>query len=118
MLDKSAHLDGAGHNKALATSLLGQGEASWAAVLAFYSALHYIDAYLADRGFRAGDHQRRSHYISTLRDLGPVGDPYRRLEVRAWWVRYELRVLDKAEVEALINKDLQQIEEHVLSLLR
>jgi hypothetical protein len=118
MLSRAAHLRGAARNKALAVSLLSQNEPDWAAVLAFYSALHLIDAYLAERNLRAGDHARRGNFIATTADLKPIHSQYRRLELRSRWVRYELQSLTTDDVEALLTRDLRQIEEHILRLLQ
>lgn len=111
------HLGAAEANKSLAITLLRQGHPEWAAVLVFYSALHFVEAYLASKDLHARSHEARWNYISKLTDLQPLYDPYRLLETRSRWARYELRRLSSADVQGFIDSELRQIEERVRALL-
>jgi hypothetical protein len=117
MPSEADYLTGAERNKALAVLLSEQEDPSWAAVLAFYSALHFINAYLAREGFFPGDHRTRGQYVARLQELKPIHSHYRRLEERSRWVRYELRRLHSVEVEGLILTDLATIEGVIRELL-
>jgi hypothetical protein len=117
MPSEAEHLAAAARNKALAQFLLQQDDASWAAVLAFYSALHYVSAYLERVDLRAHDHQSRARFMSRLSELKPIYEDYRKLETRSRWVRYDLRRLSVAEIESLLTGELARIENAISKLL-
>jgi hypothetical protein len=110
MPSEADHLSAAAQNRALATLLSEQADPSWGAVLAFYSALHLVSAYLAKHGYFPRDHGTRAGYIARSRELRPIYENYRRLEERSRWVRYDLRRLQARDVEQLISLDLAAIE--------
>jgi hypothetical protein len=101
----------------VARLLLEQNEPSGAVVLAFYSALHWIDAYLATRGLHPDSHLVRNRWTASLSDLKPAIDAYSRLRVRSEWVRYLGRRLTKDEAEALLTGQLESIKVHVKQLI-
>jgi uncharacterized protein YciW len=114
---RADHLRAAVKNKDLANFLIQHGEHQWAVVLAFYSALHFVEAYLAESGLSAGTHTERGNQMVKISALRGIHDHYRALQTRSEWVRYELKELSPKEVEALMNKNLQAIEQHIRQLL-
>jgi hypothetical protein len=117
MPSEADYLTGAERNKALAVLLSEQDDPSWAAVLAFYSALHFVNAYLARQGFFPRDHETRGGYITRLQELKPIYGHYRKLEERSRWVRYDLRRLQSVQVEQLLLHELATIETLIRKLL-
>lgn len=111
-----AHLRAARKNKALANTLLDTDH-EWAVVVAFYSALHFIQAYFVAQNLKPNTHAARENYIGRLRELQPVHGTYRKLQTRSEWVRYTLDPVSRAEATYIATKDLQEIEDHVLQLL-
>jgi hypothetical protein len=118
MPSEQEHLVGAASNRALAHVLLEHADPSWAAVLAFYCALHLVNAYLIRMGISVQSHRTRDTYIARMSDLIPIYENYRRLESHSRWVRYDLRKLSPAEVKRLMADDLAAIESTITNLLR
>jgi hypothetical protein len=118
MPSEQEHLVGAASNRALAQVLLEQADPSWAAVLAFYCALHLVNAYLTRMGISAHSHRTRNTYIARMTDLIPIYENYRRLEWQSRWVRYDLGKLSSVEVSRLMADDLAKIESTINNLLR
>src|SRR5690606_21992498 len=109
--EEEEHLAAARKNKVLAQLILEQEDPSWAAVLAFYSALHLVDAYLARQDIHPRSHEARQGCVARVSALRPLHHAYRKLETRSRWVRYDLRPLPSFEVEHLITEDLARIEQ-------
>ena len=57
----------------------------WLAILAFYAALHWLDAYFADRGLHPGNHRERNRAAQGL----PIWDEYYELYALSRIARYE-----------------------------
>lgn len=57
----------------------------WMAVLAFYAALHWLDAYLAHRGLHPTNHRERNRAAQGL----PIWDEYYELYAMSRIARYE-----------------------------
>lgn len=90
-----AHLLTAERNRVVAERLLGSNEggppsAEWATVVAFYSAVHLVNAYLWER-FRIEphNHQERSRFVAMTSDMRHFYGSYRRLRSLAFQARYE-----------------------------
>lgn len=118
MPPQQRHLRAAQQNEELARTLLAQNlSSSWAIVLAFYSALHWVDGFLAASGIHPQSHDQRGRYILRVQQLNPIHVPYRTLESRSRDVRYELIEPRSREAEALLAGELAAIESHVSRLL-
>lgn len=57
----------------------------WMAILAFYSALHWLDAYLAHEGLHPSNHRERNRAAQRL----PIWDEYYELYAISRIARYE-----------------------------
>jgi hypothetical protein len=115
MPDQDQHIEAAQANEATALSLLDSSP-SWAVVLAFYSALHWVDAYMAMLPLHPKDHTERDHYIQ-FEPLRPIYGTYRRLETRSREARYDLRPFTRSEAQTLLNNELARIRDYVRGLL-
>ena len=112
------HLSAAAHNKQLARNLLASLEPEWAAVLAFYSALHQVDAYFAQIALHPLNHEMRKSYIQRTGQLRQIYADYRTLESRSRDARYDLVRISPSAVQQLIDNELEAIEGVVQRLLR
>ena len=109
------HVRGAANFEALAYSLLPDSP-SWAVVVAFYSALHWIDAYLASaQSIHPKSHTERELCVRRT-ELRQVYDSYRLLNDRSRDARYDLRVFSADEARSLISIELSRIRAYVQTL--
>ena len=90
----------------------------WAVIGLFYSALHYVDAYLATQGLEnISNHGVRLNEVSRAENpLFPIYPYYRHLYQWSRWVRYDLIPCDKAEVEQLRDNEFSQVRDFVRAL--
>ena len=111
-LSSQEHLKKARDNSKFARSLQGSAlqHPEWVVVGAFYSALHYINAYLTSVGLEAGNHSKRMWYVSTIASLRPIQREYLRLTDKAWKVRYATSNITESEAQTLLDLDLNHIE--------
>ncbi len=87
----------------------------WICVMAFYSALHYVDAYLLRRhGIRRIHHEERNADVSQL--IREIEEEYLRLYNYGNNARYDkMRNLpDEEDSEQAATKDLLKIQEYIL----
>jgi hypothetical protein len=110
-------------NRSLATELLSTQMQTppfdWAVVIAFYAAVHYVNAYLWERDNRydPGNHKNRGAKVRTLPDLRPIRRQYRLLNGLAYDVRYvETYRLNLTTARSALN-DLRAIEAQIRPLL-
>ena len=85
--------------------------------MAFYSALHRVDAYLATQGIHPSNHRERERLVRTDADLRHIYDHYRTSRDRCDEARYQLRSFSQAEAAALIGDELIPIRDHIARLL-
>jgi uncharacterized protein (UPF0332 family) len=111
------HLRAAAENRALAESLYLSVHPGWGAVLAFYSALHLVDAFLATKDVHPESHRDREAAISRVSELRAIYPDYRALQNRSNDVRYRLKRLRSQEVRDLIDHELAAIESLIKRLL-
>ncbi len=92
----------------------------WVVVGAFYSAIHYVNAYLAKVNPKLvpNDHRNRKFFVTTVRELQPISRSYLRLSDKAREARYTMVSFNLRSSQELIDKDLTPIESHLLSLLQ
>jgi hypothetical protein len=90
--EPSRHLQWAKNNEELAESfnLDDSFEVDWAIVILFYSAVHYVDAYLSSRTRRQPDHAGREQEIQSDVLLSTMWREYRELKRMSRDARYEL----------------------------
>lgn len=123
MLDPKTqqHLDTAERNQALAYTLL-QSAASmqpspleWAAVVAFYSAVHFVNAFCWEtHTFEPGSHRGRRIEVGRHFPRA-VAASYRSLNDAGWDVRYmPLYTIAPADVSELLDLRLAAVRSAVL----
>ena len=110
------HLALAERNRNLARSLLGDEQplqaAEWAAVVAFYAALHFVNAYLWERyGREPAGHRERNHLVRTDPVLGRCQREYLRLADNAYHARYTVGFqISRRDAQTLIDLHLGRVE--------
>jgi hypothetical protein len=121
------HIDTAAYNRDLARSLLIPAVApglpkppyEWATVIAFYSAVHLVNAFLWER-YRVGprNHAERGHYVRTDPVLRRCAQAYARLLDVGFKSRYVRRYqIEPARANRLINFDLATVESVVMATI-
>jgi hypothetical protein len=114
---QARHLAAARRNEQFSRHLLGIPDyLEWAAISAFYSALHFVDAYLARRGLHPGDHGVRDSYLRRT-ELRNVYFAYRTLRTASEDYRYALRQAALDDVVALLDTHQAAIRRRVEDLL-
>ncbi|HLF77477.1 MAG TPA: hypothetical protein VJB57_08290 [Dehalococcoidia bacterium] len=117
MPSETRHVRAAQSNEALAVALIeSHRSSSWAVVLSFYSALHWVDSFLARSAIHPKSHGEREPFIKNTQ-LRPIFDAYRLLSSRSRDTRYELRNFTEAEARGFISEELTEIKAHVQRLL-
>lgn len=121
------HLDTARRNRDVATALIDSGSMlgvappplEWALVIAFYAAVHYVNAYLWEKlNYQPTDHATRAAAVARDATLRPISPAYVRLRELAFEARYRPGfVLPRAAVEMAVRSDLADIERRVLAAL-
>ncbi len=120
------HLQIAERNRELARALLDPSNASlrpspweWVAVVAFYAAVHYVNAYLWEtQGVDPGGHGRRGKEVQRNPRLAACFGSYQRLTGLAWSARYSRGfVLPEQDARDLVDVDYRLVETTVLTAL-
>lgn len=107
------HLRQAQHNLEFSASLDETKYADWIANGLFYAALHYVDAFLATRGYHPGRHDVRDGFVEKVAELKPIYDYYRGLKDGSRNARYYCPPgFSKPYVQQLRNH-LEQIRAHL-----
>jgi hypothetical protein len=106
------------HNREfLATFDLDNGPfLDWAVTVIFYTAVHLVEQFLAQRGQDLLSHQTRERFISQNVDLKPIWSAYRELKYQSERARYLVARFQPDEVKKLEGK-LRQVETHIQELL-
>jgi len=118
------HLRVAQRNRDLARALLAQSELQpepweWVAVVVFYAAVHYVNAYLWERYHVAPtNHDHRTHGVRNDTALSACAHSYEILKAEGFHARYnEGFTLTEAEARALLNGELRAVEATVMQAL-
>jgi hypothetical protein len=112
MPSKDAHLKKAHHNESFVQDL-DVGKTSykdWAVVGLFYAALHYLDAYLAQKNTHPISHEGRDGWIKNLTELYSIYKDYRELKEYRMDVSYKLIEYTEAEINRDIKPHLRSIK--------
>ena len=120
------HLMAAEQNRELTRALLAptgqrlrprRGE--WTGVIAFYSAVHYVNAFLWEaRRFAPKSHQERRGAFNREATLQPLLDNYRVLQAFSFDARYLVPFsASESEVRDLVDIDLRAVEGAILLAL-
>lgn len=110
------HLEQAERNEELANAISGLETrfTEWEVTALFYSALHYVSAFLATQGYEAKTHHERRNLIAQHTD---VSYEYDNLLQHSMDARYEMKKFTPEEVEGLRGDDFRHVKEEILALL-
>lgn len=118
------HLATAKRNHDLARTLLFSTDIQpppleWAVVIAFYAAVHYVNAYLWEKmQYAPRNHGERVNAVRTWTDLKVVSASYLLLQDYAYFSRYQPNFhVSKSEATDLIQNDLPAIQIAVMRAL-
>lgn len=110
MPSRDDHLNQAQHNLEFSESLDPASYPDWLATGLFYTALHYIDAFLAIKGIHPGKHDVRDNLVGKVRELRPLYNHYRALKDSSRTARYYPPVsFSLAHLQNLRDIHLEQI---------
>jgi len=114
MPDKSAHIGAARKNEKFADLILVHypDYREWAVVGYFYSAVHWIEAYLAIRNVHSFSHKDREYLIKGEPLLRKIDSEYYELKNQSKRARYSLKSFSDAEI-ADIAQNLLPIKETI-----
>ncbi len=114
MPERHEHLQRARDNELLAAQLKADVGFSndWAITMLFYSALHYVDAFLAGKRMHPLNHDDRDEEIERNGSLTDIYRHYRRLKDFSRSARYEIANYAKADVH-LARTKLEAIKNHL-----
>jgi uncharacterized protein (UPF0332 family) len=85
---KDAHLKQVAHNLTFFQSFDKNTFPDWAVTILFYSALHYVDAFLATHEIDPGSHVERDKMLRTVSQLRPLYNDYCFLKNQSHNARY------------------------------
>ena len=89
----------------------------WEVTALFYSALHYINAYLSLTGIPPRSHVDRSNVIVSNPALRELVNSYRELHERSLEARYDLVPISAELVDQLESVDFLRVKSHIRGLL-
>jgi len=121
MAAPAQHIERAKRNQQFAEHLdLGTTEfRDWIVVGYFYSALHWIDAYLVSINRPPGDnHGSRNTLTNTERELTPISRPYRLLYSYSRNVRYDLIDFSADRIRQDVIPKIHTVRSHLEQLLK
>ena len=84
----------------------------WALMALFYSALHYIEAFLAQSNIHCSNHTFRERQILNL--MPDLYEPYNDLKNDSMEARYQMRIFSADEIRNNMVPNLQVIKKYVL----
>ncbi len=118
MPSKTKHISIATKNERLFEYLDDSPFSEWAATGLFYSLLHYIEAYLADRSsHHSASHSDREPWMERISDLRTIYGKYRYLKDQSRQGRYFSLRFTSDEVEKLNSDYFQPAKSHLMGLL-
>jgi hypothetical protein len=117
MPDNVEHLKKAEHNEAFFNSLEIDKTPylDWLVNGIFYSAIHYIEAYLAIENKHSESHSARNIFIEEDPNLGRrfFRDLYRALRDDCYGGRYLMRVFTPDEIKKYLIPNFEQIKQYL-----
>lgn len=121
MPSKAEHISKAEHNENFATTLNSDGSypdyRDWVVTAYFYSAVHYVEAYLATLGKHSPDHRIRDADIGSDASLQPIYNDYRALKDDSTNARYSMWNPTPLDVTNGIKPGHEAIKAHLLSII-
>ena len=112
------YLRKAQQNKGFAHSVKGNDPASinWSIIAAFYSAVHFVNAFGAKYNKRYSDHRERNDDVRRNPQLEHLSDDYLDLHDLAWNARYTMRNYTSTERQEALQC-LEVVETELRKLL-
>ncbi|MFZ0298040.1 MAG: hypothetical protein WAM13_06790 [Candidatus Sulfotelmatobacter sp.] len=107
MPSKADHAAKAAHNETFVSSL-GDPYWDWAVSGVFYTALHYVEAYLATKRIHSGSHPVRDSNINRDSVLRAIYPDYRELKDESRAARYDVVPFTRDDL-AKMQKNLDTI---------
>lgn len=89
----------------------------WEIVVFFYSALHYVDAFLAKSDRHPNGHPTRNKLVATTPELQSIYTKYINLYERSREARYTLLQFSQQYVLGLYTQDFRLVKEELRKLL-
>jgi len=89
----------------------------WVVTGMFYTALHYVDAYLAAKSIHPSDHYERNQLVAREKELRLIEQEYLSLYNSSRLARYECKEFKPSEVRTILDTDLTKVCNHVKPLL-
>lgn len=89
----------------------------WAITGLFYSALHYVDAFLKSKQISAEDHKTRSWFINSTKQLKSIYSEYRAMYDYSVNARYKMWIVNKESLEDIYKNFYLPIKKHLKDLL-
>ena len=86
----------------------------WEVAMLFYSALHYVDAFLATGGLHPQSHRERKDLVASLTNSARY---YEILFKRSMNARYHVYYFTPQEVDRIRNGAFRRVKEEMLALL-
>ncbi len=119
MPTKDEHVKKANESESLAATMQPSNQASinWKLVILFYTALHYVEAYLVDRmNVHLRSHTTRDGWVTKESNLRKVRTEYFHLKFFGYNARYEADSFTDKEVAEALN-DLTKVKATIQPLL-
>jgi hypothetical protein len=112
--DRNQHLTRAKENEEFARTLdLSQTlQVDWAVTMLFYSALHYVDAFLAGKHKHPRDHEARDSEVENNGSLTDIYRDYRTLKDKSEAARYDISNLHREQFPP-IEQRFRNIKTHI-----
>ena len=98
----------------MALSALPVRYPEWEVTALFYSALHYVNAYLRTQGHSPRNHVQRNEIVYSLTNVGVEYEALFRESIRA---RYNFVRFTPQEVDEIRTGPFRRVKEEMLSLL-
>ena len=107
------------HNQTLASLIktTQPGYCDWAAIVLFYSALHLVEAYLANMGEHPEGHADRSRALEEHGILHPIWADYRILKDYSEDARYRCVAFAVDDIDSLERVEFKNIQDCISGLL-
>ncbi len=118
MPDVRTHLQHAAHNEAVFAKIDANVDGDWAVTILFYSALQYVDAYLAKIGYLdPGEHAQRNRLIQANSLTRGVWRHYSRLKSYSENARYYAKIFSRSDVNGLKLGDFDVVKDRMTANL-
>lgn len=121
MPNADTHLHQAQHNHALIETLDPENTVylDWIVTIAFYVAVHRVEAWLAQKGIHLETHTQRDDWLAHEKELRRVVWPnYKELEFQSRRARYQCASFEREWVIHTLLPRLSQLEETLDQMMK